>query len=90
MDDFCREHNLIYKSTKRPNIGRHMLLNDQTRTAFCFAPKVGCTNLKILFFLSQGMPCCSVYKIIPVELVMGGGGEERDGEDIVMVDECAI
>ena len=35
--------------------GRHMLVDDTHSVAFCFLPKVGCTNLKLLFFVSQGL-----------------------------------
>ena len=33
---------------------RHILLNDKAQTLFCFVAKVGCTNLKVLFFAVQG------------------------------------
>ena len=32
-----------------------MLTDDKSKTIFCFAPKVGCTNLKVLFFVNQGL-----------------------------------
>jgi hypothetical protein len=35
-------------------LGRHILLNSRSKAAFCFVPKIGCTNLKILFFIAQG------------------------------------
>ena len=34
---------------------QHMLIDERSKTLFCFAPKVGCTNLKLLFFISQGL-----------------------------------
>lgn len=32
-----------------------MLVDDHTKTLFCFAPKVGCTNLKLALFYVQGL-----------------------------------
>ena len=32
-----------------------MLMDDKSKTIYCFAPKVGCTNLKVLFFVNQGL-----------------------------------
>ena len=32
-----------------------MLMDDKSKTIFCFAPKVGCTHLKVLFFVNQGL-----------------------------------
>ena len=32
-----------------------MLMDKRSKTLFCFAPKVGCTNLKLLFFINQGL-----------------------------------
>ena len=32
-----------------------MLLDDKHKLLFCFVPKVGCTNLKLLVFVSQGI-----------------------------------
>ena len=34
---------------------RHMLLDDKHKILFCFVPKVGCTNLKLLVFVNQGL-----------------------------------
>ena len=36
------------------SFNHHMLIDDTHRVLFCFAPKVGCTNLKLLFFVNQG------------------------------------
>ena len=33
---------------------RHMLLDEKHKILFCFVPKVGCTNLKLLVFVNQG------------------------------------
>ena len=30
-------------------------MDEKSKTIFCFAPKVGCTNLKLLFFVNQGL-----------------------------------
>lgn len=34
---------------------RHMLLDNKHHILFCFVPKIGCTNLKLLVFVSQGI-----------------------------------
>lgn len=40
-----------------------MLLDEQHEVLFCFVPKVGCTNLKLLFFITQGViPRSELYK----------------------------
>lgn len=52
VDDFCQRNDLNFK--KLSKLGRHILIDKRSKTAFCFAPKVGCTNLKILFFITQG------------------------------------
>lgn len=36
-------------------LSRHLLVDDRTNTLFCFAPKVGCTNLKLALFNAQGL-----------------------------------
>ena len=36
-------------------LSRHLLVDDHTKTLFCFAPKVGCTNLKLALFYAQGL-----------------------------------
>ena len=46
-----RIHNALFLQTYH----QHMLMDDKSRTLFCFAPKVGCTNLKLLFFINQGL-----------------------------------
>jgi len=51
VDRFCERNNLgTEMSTK---LERHVLVNNKSNTAFCFVPKVGCTNLKILFFVAH-------------------------------------
>ena len=34
---------------------RHVLLDDKHKILFCFVPKVGCTNLKLVVFVNQGI-----------------------------------
>ena len=36
-------------------LSRHLLVDDRSNTLFCFAPKVGCTNLKLALFYAQGL-----------------------------------
>ena len=69
MDEFCTRHNLddiMYKlptPIPDPNeknnevysYNRHLLLDNKHKILFCFVPKVGCTNLKLLVFVSQGI-----------------------------------
>ena len=63
VDQFCKRHNLSNQALVLPEaervdtecLYRHLLLNDKTRTLFCFVPKAGCTNLKLLFFIAQGI-----------------------------------
>ena len=37
------------------SFNRHMLLDDRHKILFCFVPKIGCTNLKLLMFVNQGL-----------------------------------
>ncbi len=63
VDEFCKHHNLSHHAFQLPrakenaasSLYRHLLLNDKTGTLFCFVPKVGCTNLKLLFFVAIGV-----------------------------------
>ena len=65
VDEFCQKHNLQYLKYSVPKgnsareysyaFNRHMMLDDQHEVLFCFVPKVGCTNLKLLFFVTQGV-----------------------------------
>lgn len=63
VDLFCKTHNLSQQALQLPGetegdtecLYRHLLLNDKTNTMFCFVPKAGCTNLRVLFFMAQGM-----------------------------------
>ena len=32
----------------------HLLVNKKDKVIFCAAPKVGCTNMKLLFYVAQG------------------------------------
>ncbi len=62
VDQFCKRHNLSNQAHLLPKadsvdtecLYRHLLINDKTGTLFCFVPKAGCTNLKLLFFVAQG------------------------------------
>lgn len=72
MEGFCKRNGLNIK--RHSYLGRHILVNSISNTAFCFAPKVGCTNLKILFFIAQGNTsyCISAITIYyaKVKLIM--------------------
>ena len=64
VDKFCQKHNLQHLKYSIPvphtsgtnpyAFKRHVLLDDENKVLFCFVPKVGCTNLKLLFFVTQG------------------------------------
>lgn len=60
MSDYCHKHNLSDQALQLPEgnstggLYRHLLINDKARTLFCFAPKTGCTNLRMIFFLVLG------------------------------------
>jgi hypothetical protein len=58
---FCHYYNMSHDAGVLPTsnvsatpLYRHLLLNDKAQTIFCFAPKAGCTNLRLLFFLVLG------------------------------------
>ena len=62
MDEFCLKHDLDDIKFTLPQrhehyfaFRRHMLFDERNQVLFCFVPKVGCTNLKLLFFVSQGL-----------------------------------
>jgi hypothetical protein len=53
--DSYLHHPSIYNHSVMPqNYDRHMLTDPKHNVLFCFLPKVGCTNLKLLFFVTQG------------------------------------
>jgi len=61
VEKFCTKYNISMLQHKLPredegqkSLYRHLLVYDKTETLFCFVPKTGCTNLRILFFLVQG------------------------------------
>ncbi len=61
VDKFCRKYNLSGLGGQLPTTNatkstlyRHLLVNDKSKTLFCFAPKTGCTNLRVLFFITLG------------------------------------
>ena len=55
MDGYCSRYDPLPSLASHPfAYSRHNLLDHTHRTLFCFLPKVGCTNLKLLFFASQG------------------------------------
>ena len=69
IDQFCKArgmddeaYTLPGENERRSVFYRHILINDKAQTLFCFIPKVGCTNLKVLFFVVQGeCVCCLLY-----------------------------
>ena len=48
-------NNLRGKQNEVYSYNRHLLLDDKHDILFCFVPKIGCTNLKLLVFVSQGI-----------------------------------
>ena len=61
MDKYCSMYgshlynSSMYNRSITPKTYKHHMLTDPKHKAlFCFLPKVGCTNLKLLFFVTQG------------------------------------
>lgn len=57
VDSFCSHYNYTFPTSKRliAALNRHILVHEDARVLFCFVPKSGCTTLKILFYVSQGL-----------------------------------
>ena len=60
VDHYCSLYydNQLHSPLPQPSsfaYNRHTLFDNTHRVVFCFLPKVGCTNLKLLFFVSQGL-----------------------------------
>ena len=56
VDRFCTKFSpLLFNSSHFQAYNRHMLTDDMHSILFCFLPKTGCTNLKLLFFVNQGL-----------------------------------
>ncbi len=62
VEQFCEHHNLSHQALRVPDgkkntdcLYQHLLVNDKAGTLFCYIPKVGCTNLKLLFFVTMGV-----------------------------------
>ena len=56
MADYCSRYDPHPSHTLHHlAFDRHNLLDHIHRVLFCFMPKVGCTNLKLVFFVSQGL-----------------------------------
>jgi hypothetical protein len=56
VDEFCSKHDPRPSHSAHPfAYNRHILLDSTHNVLFCFLPKVGCTNLKLLLYISQGL-----------------------------------
>ena len=55
VDRFCTKHNslLFNSSSHTGDYYLHMLTDATHKVLFCFVPKIGCTNLKLLFLRGQ-------------------------------------
>ena len=67
MHRFCEDYDelgLLYTLPEQStfDLYRHILLNKQSDVLYCFAPKTGCTNLKVLLFVSEGLLPISVLR----------------------------
>lgn len=49
---FCTKYH--YSPTEPLHRPYFVMLNEKKRTAYCFSPKVGCTNVKNAFLRAQG------------------------------------
>ena len=65
--EFCSDYDelrLLYslpdELTHKDYFNRHLLRNKDSDILYCFVPKSGCTNLKALFYISQGLLPISV------------------------------
>lgn len=68
---------MLCKRLKHPGsyevLNRQMLVSDEDKVAFCYAPKTGCTTLKTLLFLKLGKNitcathCINVIGVIIIE-----------------------
>ena len=58
MDKFCEVYEQLVAEKGSPEeevfLDRQMLVSDETRTAYCYVPKAGCTTQKVLLFLALG------------------------------------
>ena len=66
--DFCIKLGLYSRELddKDEQTRNHLLVNKKKSTLYCFTPKVGCTNLKRLFFMTQGNINYTINVIIMV------------------------
>ena len=54
MEKFCEARYHQEGADKNLKLGFHLLKDHKNQVAYCFAPKVGCTHLKLAFFRAEG------------------------------------
>ena len=56
LDEFCKLHsNNTEWQVSLPTLYRHLLFDKTSEAMFCYVPKSGCTNLKVMFLANQGL-----------------------------------
>ncbi|KAL5506774.1 hypothetical protein EMCRGX_G008514 [Ephydatia muelleri] len=57
VDSFCAQYNYTFPTNKRTReaLNRHILVHKEAHVLLCFVPKSGCTTLKVLLYVSQGL-----------------------------------
>ena len=56
LDEFCKLYsNNTEWQVSLPTLYRHLLFDKTSEAMFCYVPKSGCTHLKIMFLVNQGL-----------------------------------
>ena len=82
IDEFCEQYGLNKQQYTLPveaqevgDFHRHMLVDKHRETMFCFVPKAGCTNLKIIFLANQDL-IPNAHSMTRKEIVKNHGVEK--------------
>ena len=55
VDQFCSEHTVPLKKGELNTLLGHLLYDDTHKIVFCYVPKNGCTNMKRLMLVLNGI-----------------------------------